>query len=188
MNNNGRKISSKYFLTLIFTALFVSVTLKSPANYSALGRFTKILTYPSDHLSDTIPAGYKPHLPAIDTSNKNRATDTARFVLIKEQIGPTLDTTEFKISKDTMEAAIDYKASDSIVMVIPTRNITLYSKANAKYKDSDLTADVIKYDQDHNIVTASPTRDSAANVIGQPKMVHTDNTQKSDPNTYNIKA
>jgi len=191
MNNNGRKISSKYFLTLIFTALFFSVTLNSPANYSALGRFTKILTNPSDNPADasdtTHPGGYA-RLPSIDKTYKNSASDTARFVLIKEQIGPALDTTEFKISKDTLESAIDYKASDSIVMIIPTRNIFLYSKANAKYKDADLTADVIKYDQDHNIVTASPTRDSAGNVIGQPKMVQTDNTMTSDTITYNIKT
>src|SRR5258708_5680920 len=184
MNNNGRELSSKYFLPLIFTSLFFSVTLNSPANYSALGRFTKILTYPSD----TTRPGDHAHLPAIDNSYRNRSQDTARFALIKEQIGPTLDTTEFKISKDTLESAIDYKASDSIVMVIPTRNITLYSKANAKYKDANLTADVIKYDQDHNIITASPTRDTAGNIIGLPKMVQTDNTMQSDSIIYNIKT
>src|SRR6201991_4128042 len=100
MNNNGRKISSKYFLTLIFTALLFSVTLNSPANYSAFGRFTKILTNPSglpsgttSGASDTThPVGYA-HLPPIDKTYKNSASDTARFVLIKEQIGPTLDTT-----------------------------------------------------------------------------------------------
>src|ERR1700754_3669355 len=85
MNNNGRKISSKYFLTLIFTALFFSVTLNSPANYSAFGRFTKILTYPSDVSDTTHPGGDTTHpggyarLPSIDKSFKNRAGDTARF-------------------------------------------------------------------------------------------------------------
>jgi len=198
MNNNGRKISSKYFLTLIFTALFFSVTLNSPANYSALRRFTKILTSPGDSTigapqgtpapDDTTRPGYTPHLPAIDRSYKNGNSDTARFYLIKQQIGPTYDSTEFKISKDTLEAAIDYKASDSIVMVIPTRNIILYSKANAKYKDADLTADVIRYDQDRNVVIASPTRDTAGNVVGLPKMVQTDNTMQSDTIIYNVKT
>ncbi|HTI90627.1 MAG TPA: putative LPS assembly protein LptD [Puia sp.] len=172
---------------MIFTALFFSVTLNSPANYSAFGRFTKILTNEEGPADTTHPGGYA-RLPSIDRSYKNKASDTARFVLIKEQIGPTLDTTEFKISKDTLESAIDYKASDSIVMIIPTRNITLYSKANAKYKDADLTADVIKYDQDHNIVIASPTRDTAGNVTGQPKMVQTDNTMTADTIVYNIKT
>ena len=185
MNNNGRKISSKYFLTLIFTALFFSVTLNSPANYSAFGRFTKILT-PS---TDTVLPGRHAQLPPIDHSYKNKtAQDSGRYALIKAQIGPTLDTTEFKISKDTMEAQIDYKASDSIVMIIPSRKITLYSKADAKYKDAHLTADVIRYDQDHNVIVAYPTHDTAGNVVGMPKMDQTDNIMSSDTIIYNIKT
>jgi len=193
MNNNGRKSSSKYFPALIFTALFFSVTLNSPANYRAFGRFTKILTSGSGAGSgpagDTVVPGRRVGLPRLDTPYKHSASaDTARFALIRQQTAPTFDTTEFKISKDTLEAAIDYKAADSIVFVIPSRNITLYSKANAKYKDADLTADKIIYDQDRNVVTASPTRDSAGNIIAQPKMVQQDNTMKSDSITYNIKS
>src|ERR1700722_12706312 len=48
MNNNGRKIRSKTLLILIFTALFFSVTFNSPANYSVVPRFGKILTSSSD--------------------------------------------------------------------------------------------------------------------------------------------
>jgi lipopolysaccharide assembly outer membrane protein LptD (OstA) len=96
--------------------------------------------------------------------------------------------TEYTISKDTLEANIDYKASDSIVMIIPTRNITLYTKAEAKYKDADLTADHIVYDQDRNVVVARPTLDSAGKPVGLPKMVQTDNTMVSDSIVYNIKS
>ena len=48
MNINGRKISSKLLLTLIFTAIFFSVTLNSPANYSSFTRFCKILALGQD--------------------------------------------------------------------------------------------------------------------------------------------
>ncbi|GGA96393.1 hypothetical protein GCM10011511_19620 [Puia dinghuensis] len=98
------------------------------------------------------------------------------------------DTPEYKISKDTLEANIDYKASDSIVMIIPTRNITLYTNAEAKYKDADLTADHIVYDQDRNVVIAHPTVDTAGKPVGIPKMVQTDNTMTSDSIVYNIKT
>src|ERR1700735_3892576 len=58
MNNNGRKIRSKTLLILIFTALFFSVTFNSPANYSGVRRFGKILTSFSDPaLQPPIPAG-----------------------------------------------------------------------------------------------------------------------------------
>ncbi|HEV3326008.1 MAG TPA: putative LPS assembly protein LptD, partial [Puia sp.] len=65
---------------------------------------------------------------------------------------------------------------------------TLFSKADTKYKDAELTADKITYEQDRNIVIASPNRDSAGNVIGLPKMVQTDNTMQSDSIIYNIKT
>ncbi|HLZ88799.1 MAG TPA: hypothetical protein VKQ52_16205, partial [Puia sp.] len=99
-----------------------------------------------------------------------------------------VDTPEYKVSKDTLEANIEYKASDSIVMIIPTRNITLYSKAETKYKDADLTADHIVYDQDRNVVVARPGLDTAGKPLGLPKMVQTDNTMVSDSIVYNIKS
>ena len=209
MNNNGRKISSKYLLTLIFTAIFFSVTFNSPANYSAVARFCKILTSSSDTsrpgaavrntssgsssrgTGQTAVTGTdttRPHLPALNTSYTDISGDTARYSLIGIRYGKNTDTPDYKISKDTLEAEIDYKASDSIVMIIPTRNITLYSKANAKYNGADLTADKIRYDQGRNVVIASPARDTAGNIIGLPKMVQQDNTMQSDSIVYNIKT
>jgi hypothetical protein len=196
MNNNGRKFSSKYLLVLIFTVLFFSVTFNSPANYFAVARFGKTLTSsaspaarPCDRgrlaagAADTI----RP-LPHPDTSYRNIIGDTARYSLIRVRYGRSADTPDYRISKDTLEAEINYKASDSIVMGIPSRKITLYSKADTKYKDAELTADKITYEQDRNIVIASPNRDTAGNVIGLPKMVQTDNTMQSDSIIYNIKT
>jgi len=107
---------------------------------------------------------------------------------IPDSLHKTVDTPDYKISKDTMEAAIDYKASDSVVMDIPTKQITLYNKANAKYKDADLTAYKIQYDQLHNLVTATPMTDTGGNVIGLPKMVQADNTMTSDTIVYSVKS
>ena len=235
MNNNGRKISSKYLLILIFTVLFFSVTFNSPANYFAATRFCKILTSAADtvhprsdtthrhsdsthrhsdashRLSDTTHPrsaseptvasnpGYIPaspywtdtsghHLAHRDTSYRTLYSDTGRYSIIRTRYGRSSDTPDYKISKDTMEAEITYKAADSIVMGIPTQNIVLYNKAEAKYKDADLTADKIRLDQPRNIVIASPARDTAGNVIGLPKMVQTDNTMVSDSIVYNIKT
>lgn len=239
MNINGRKISSKYFLTLIFTAIFFSVTFNSPANYSYRTRFCQILTSSTDtakprlfqrrqvsqkdsstfrpdtiprktllRLSDTIPqTPLKPgdsilrkRLLAGDTTLRDSLrlagypiADSLHLDLGADTFTDSLrrvaaDTLDYKISKDTLEAAIDYKASDSVVMDIPTKNITLYNKANAKYKDADLTAYKIEYDQLKNIVTATPTKDTGGNVIGLPKMVQQDNTMNSDTIVYNIKS
>jgi len=181
MNNNGRKISSKYLPILIFTVLFFSVTFNSPANYSPRVRFDKTLT--SAAAADTV----RP-LPHIDTSYRDISGDTARYATIRLRYGRRIDTPDYRISKDTLAAEISYKASDSIVMKVHSHQITLFSNAEAKYSDADLTADRITFDQDRNIVVAGPTRDSAGNIVGLPKMVQGDNTMHSDSIVYNIKT
>jgi LPS-assembly protein len=204
MNMNGRKISSKYLLTLIFTAIFFSVTFNSPANYSATIRFHNLLGPSQDTSKPGFlkPRGtFRPDRRAIltDTARRDsllRAGDSTYLDSLRldnDTIPDSLhkkavDTLDYKISKDTMEAAIDYKASDSVVMDIPTKNITLYNKANAKYKDADLTAYKIQYDQLRNLVIATPAKDTSGAVIGLPKMVQAENTMTSDTIFYNIKS
>ncbi len=202
MNNNGRKISSKYLLALIFTAGFFSVAFNSPANTTAIRRLYRLLNIAGDTVRprtspDTgvrphavLPPAFdtiRPHLPALDRGNM--VDDSSRFSFLE---GPEkralLGAAAYKVSKDTLAAQIDYKASDSIVMEIATRNMTMYSKADAKYGDADLTADKIRYDQDHNMVIASPNRDSAGNPLGLPKMVQAENTMTSDSIIYNTKS
>jgi LPS-assembly protein len=192
MNNNGRKISSKSLLILIFTVLFFSVTFNSPANYSPAVRFDKTLTSsstPADTSRPFFPDSTPPvHLPSLDTTYRNIHGDTARYLTIRLRYGRSADTPDYQISKDTMEAEVNYKAADSIVMKVHNHQVTLFSKADVQEKDAHLTADRILLDQDRNVVIASPTRDSAGNVIGLPKMVQADNTMTSDSIIYNTKS
>ena len=207
MNINGRKFSpirSKYLLTLIFTAIFFSVTFNSPANYSRFARFYKILALGGDTSKprlfnlfhrkdaarkDTIPknvTGRDSLSLKADTLRRDSlglARDTTRDSLHRR-----VDTLDYKVSKDTLEAAIDYKASDSVVMNIPTKKITLYNKANTKYNDAELSAYQIEFDQTRNVVVASFTKDTAGNIVGYPKMVQQENTMRSDTIVYNIKS
>jgi len=191
MNNNGRKISSKYLLTLIFTACFFSVTFNSPANYLRLVRFCKIVTNPgADTTRPRLRMGPDSILPRailpgrISLVTKDTVLRLADSMLAARRV----DTPDYVISKDTLGAPIEYQAADSIVLIIPTRDMTLFSKAEAKYSGNDLTADHIVYDQDRNVVIARPGRDTADKPVGIPKMVQADNTMISDSIVYNIKS
>ncbi len=222
MNNNGRKISSKYLLILIFTALFFSVTLNSPANYLSVVRFCKILTTRSTAngpvaasvdgsavvaaavlasasaggaAADTVKPriregrdGVLPYavLPPRESliAPKDSVLRAADSMLAAKRV----DTPDYVISKDTMEADITYNAADSIVMVIPTHNITLYNKAEAKYNGADMTADHIVFDQARNVIVAHPGVDTGGKPMGVPKIVQTDNTLTADSLVYNIKT
>ncbi len=199
MNNNGRKIRAKSLLILIFTVLFFSVTFNSPANYSRAVRFDKTLTSSppsaasSPASADTSrplsPDSTKPiRLPSRDTSYRNIRADTSRYLTIRLRYGRSADTPDYQISKDTMEAEVNYKAADSIVMKVRNHQVNLYSKADVQEKDAHLTADHILLDQDRHLVVASPSKDSAGNVIGLPKMVQADNTMTSDTIKYDIKT
>ena len=207
MNNNGRKISSKSLRILTFTVLFFTVTFNSPANYSPAACFDKTLTsvaapvdrtsgnpapaHTSADLTDTIPAPHRDslrRLPSIDTSYRNIGPDTARYAIIRLRYGRSADTPDYKISKDTSTAIVDYKAADSIVMKVHSQEVTLYSKAQSQYDQATLTADRITFNQSNNLVIASPSVDSAGVVQGLPKLVQGDNTMVSDTIRYNTKT
>ncbi len=93
-----------------------------------------------------------------------------------------------KVSKDSLDAPINYTASDSVVMNIPAKTITLYNNASAKYKDMDLEAYKIELDQPKQVVTANYSKDTAGAIIGKPKMVQTSNTMTADQIVYDLKT
>jgi hypothetical protein len=200
---------------LIFTACFFSVTFNSPANYLSLVRFGKILTNGgsngasrSNRTSATDAPPAVDATPAVDTTQPRRQTGPdgilPRALLPDRALLVTKDTIvrsadsmlaarrvespDYVISKDTLSGNIEYHAADSIVLIVPTRDMTLYSKAESKYGGADLTADHIVYDQDRSVVIARPGTDTAGKAIGIPKMVQTDNTMTADSIVYNIKT
>lgn len=175
--NNGRKISLKYVLALNFAALFFFITFNCSAHYSSRKGFYKILTPLTDTVPRVSPA------PA-DTVVK----DSARKALIaKDTVIQKTDTIDFKLSKDSLEAPIEYTASDSVVLDVPGKKVTLYNKSNTKYKDLDLSAYKIQLDQVNQVVIATYVLDSGK-MIGKPKMVQSDNTMESDSIIYDFKT
>jgi LPS-assembly protein len=198
MHIKERKISSKYIPALIFTVLFFSVTFNSPANYSSRLHFGNFLAFgqgPGHHLpqdtvpkipADTIPKTLRDTAVVDSAVIKAIAADSLRR--ITDSIRKINDTLGVKISKDTLDATVEYKAEDSMVMNVPTKKLTLYNKANAKYKDVNLDAYKIELDQERNVVIASHSLDTAGKVIGLPKIVQVDNTMQSDTIVYNMKT
>ncbi|MBO9633181.1 MAG: LPS-assembly protein LptD, partial [Chitinophagaceae bacterium] len=92
------------------------------------------------------------------------------------------------MSKDSLDAPVNYSASDSMVMEVKTKKIILYSKASVKQKDMELTADSIELDQPSNMVIAVFRRDSSGNMIGRPKMIQADSRMDADMIRYNFKT
>lgn len=92
------------------------------------------------------------------------------------------------ISKDSLDAPIEYSADDSGVLFIQTRKFYLYGKANAKNKDVDLTANTIEYNQTTQTIRAFGGMDTTNNPLDLPTMVQGNQTSKSDTLAYNLKT
>ena len=177
--NNGGKISLKYLSTLILTLLFFCITVNSSA------RYYRNRDKPPPDTQDTIP---KKNISALkDTVIIDSAMlDTLPFHSDSARL--QVDTIHAPYSKDSLDAPISYSAQDSVVLDVPTKNITLYNKANTKFKDIDLDAYNIRMDQANSLLLATYSRDTSGAMIGRPKMTQAETKMESDSMVFNMKT
>ncbi|OQP39934.1 organic solvent tolerance protein OstA [Niastella yeongjuensis] len=179
---NGRKNNLKDGSALILSIWLLLLTSNIWANYFYTPHFYKSLT---QNNQDTT----KPVRP-LDTIPKKldslpRIADT---IPSKDTVINKTDTVNVPASEDSLDAPVAYKASDSMVLSVPEKKITLFSKANIKYKDMDLSADSIEMDNAKQTVTATYRKDTAGKIIGKPVMVQSDSKMNSDVIRYNFKS
>jgi LPS-assembly protein len=177
--NNGCKISLKYLSALILTLLFFCITINSSARYYLNH------SRPISIQLDTIP---KKNISVIkDTVISDSALlDTLPFH--SDSVSQQIDTIHIPFSKDTLDAPIAYSAQDSVVLDVPTKNITLYNNAVTKYKTMNLEAYNIRMDQPNNLLLATYSRDTLGAMIGQPKMTQAGTKMESDSMVFNMKT
>jgi lipopolysaccharide transport LptD-like protein len=202
-----RKNSLKYNYLLVFLACLLSITHDISAHYTPLETFYNPLTIlqdtakPSTRVRDSAPSrrntkqgrdtlplrtGAAPRrdtLPSPNDSLKLRDTTVQR-----DSLGNVIDTFDLKLSKDSLDAPVDYSALDSMVLDVTTNKIILYSKGNIIYKDMNLSADSIEMDQDSKVVTATFRRDSLGRIIGKPRMKQSESTMDADVIKYNFET
>lgn len=137
---------------------------------------------------DTVPA----HTPAdssfvkADSLLTNDSTGLLRRDTSEKRV--KIDTFDIKISKDSIDAPVSYKALDSMVLDVAAKKLYLYGETDVKYKDVNLTAPELSFDQQTNIVKAKMKLDTAGKVLGQAKLVQGDITTVSDSLEFNFKS
>lgn len=195
------KVSSKYISALTVPVILFMLAVQSRDKDSFYFSFHTSLTSQQD---TTIPSGKKKIFveKKLNTSNDSPAikivsetdtipkkivdslskTDTSGFM-------KTADTLQFNSSKNALDTAIEYTAEDSMVLDVPGKTITLYGKkATTHYKDNDLTAPIISYDQASGNIIASIKRDSTGKVISMPTYKEADFLSQSDSIRFNMKT
>jgi hypothetical protein len=98
------------------------------------------------------------------------------------------DSISFKVAKDSVDAPVNYEAQDSVIVDIKSEKIYLYNKGVLKYKNIQLESAVIQVDQQSNLLTAYPVRDSSRRQIGTPVFRQGDKAFSSDTIKYNFKT
>jgi LPS-assembly protein len=203
MSKRGKN-SLKYNFLLVFLACLLSITHDAAAHYIPHKSFYNQLTashnitgmagifhnsqFQQRPVLDTVPVRRdslqrRDTLPGRRDSLQRRDTTGGRDSLVN-----TTDTFGLKLSKDSLDAPVEYSALDSMVLDIPTNKIILYSKGNIIYKDMNLTADSIEMDQETKMVTATYRRDSLGRMVGKPRMKQTESTMDADVIKYNFET
>lgn len=92
------------------------------------------------------------------------------------------------LSKDALDAPVEYEAADSGIIVVNTKKFYLYGKAKTLYKDMSLEANTIQYDQTSQMVKAFGSLDTSGSPQSKPKMKQGDMESLSDTIAFNFKT
>jgi hypothetical protein len=95
---------------------------------------------------------------------------------------------EIKISKDTLDAEVEYAARDSIVYDIANKQMILYGDAIVEYKDITVKGGLIIFNWGINEVIAKWGLDSAGNKGGKPEFEQGENIFQADSLRFNFKT
>lgn len=90
------------------------------------------------------------------------------------------------LSKDSLEAPVDYTAKDSMVYDIANQRVYLYGEAEIKYTSITLRAASIVFDWKTNIVTATGMPDSLGRPAGVPQFEDDGQSFVADSMRYNF--
>jgi len=142
-----------------------------------LSLFLGILTF---YIDTSIAAPFLNNSALIDTISPNNNK------IGKDSVRPKIDT--LLISKDSIDAPIQYVADDSGVLIVPTREFFLYGKAKVDYTDLKLEAATIKFDQQSQSIKAYGSLDTTGNPTSKPMFVQAQMKSLSDSIFFNIKT
>ncbi len=97
-----------------------------------------------------------------------------------------LDSLNIKKNQEDFDAEVQYTADGKITINNSANKIYMYSNAQVKYKDIELTADYIELNRDSNLVHAVGKPDSTGTVVGKPVFKQGDQEFEADEIRYNF--
>lgn len=99
-----------------------------------------------------------------------------------------IDLSRVAMSKDSLDAPVDYSAVDSMISDFTTEKIHLYGQAEVKYTTITLKAGYIVLDYATKIVTAEGRRDSLGQLVELPEFSDGAQTFTAERMRYNFET
>ncbi len=191
-----RKFSLNSFFRLLTVLIFLTVTCDLFAQRIPKKEIGRPLTTQPDTLKPQNPVpnqNIDPRSMNLDTGGVSNNIDTVKYTIDtipagSDSIVAKRDTFSVKLSKDSLEAPVQYYAEDSAVIELRNGKITLYGKTKTEYQTIVLTAPKVIIDQHSQILTAVNSKDSAGEVIDYAKFADKDQNFQSDTIKYNFKT
>ncbi len=175
---------------IIYRGIYTSLTSDTlPTKRAKLKELLKpatsqpMLTAPSINL----PVSVSQQIDTIPLRNiSNISADTT--TLPADSLQLRTDTFSLRMSKDTLDAPVNYEAEDSVVVLAPQKKIIMYGKTKTLYQDITLTAPKVELDQASNILTAYNETDSTGYVVTRARFEQGENKFESDEISFNFKT
>lgn len=182
-----RKSNLKKICYLFIAIAFsIAITWTSEARYISQSEIYSTLT------TDTTPPAKKETPPRLINNSVVKDAvlqDTsARPIAFSDSAVARTDTFHLKLSKDTLDAPVNYEASDSGVLMVKEKKFLLYGKTKTTYKNITLTAPSVVMDQETNILTAISGRDSTGELITRAQFKQGTEGFQSDTIRYSFKT
>ena len=183
------KNNEKYSPSIVNISIFLILTLVFGSCFSGFSQDQKQVK------SNNRPFSRKPLLTQVDsTSSKKAGTikllDTNRLKM--DTIGNKMDSTKsvqiLRVSKDSIDAPVNYNATDSGVMIMATKEFFLYGDAKTEYRTSQLEAANIVYDQQTQNIRAYGAKDTTGSPLSNPKFLEGDIVSVNDSIYFNMKS
>lgn len=90
------------------------------------------------------------------------------------------------MSKDSVDAIIKYHADDSGVLIMSSKEMFLYGKAKTDYKELNVEAATIHYDQNSHVIKAYGNTDTTGDINSKPQFTEGELKTISDSISFNL--
>ena len=175
----------KYRVGIIASYLFILGLLQVTTSAAQKSISSKTLTN-NLQIKSVANQPTNPSLKPDTSRNEMVLEGDSSFTIKKNKPISTIDTLD--VSQDSLNAPVKYKAQDSGVLIIATKEFFLYGKSNVQQQQMSLDAGTIKYNGADQTILAFGAIDSTDNPLNKTKMQDGATTTYSDSVAFNLKT